>query len=184
MNLSDILNKEPSASSTAPRPKEQSRRSPEKDEDDYFEIVVREKSVRMRKADRWLDATQIMSAGGKGRNERIRILRLMKEHTTVEKQRRSSWVCFEHGQLLCEYLGLDKELRPLLNHGAEVMTSKEHHVPLTNYLSSYLEIPIGTNVVAVRKADFRVNYSTLSELLKRIRLRYTKSRCEIWFHTN
>lgn len=171
MNISDLLNEDKPClrhvSSTAPRckerpiashPKKQSRRSPEKDQNTYFEIVVRDKPVRMRTADCSLDATQIITAGGKGFNERNRILKLMKEHTTVNTQGKSSWVCFKHGQLLCEYLGLKDELWPLLNHAAMVMTSEEHHVPLTNYLfPPYLEVPIGTQFVAVNKTDLWVN---------------------------
>ena len=81
----------------------------------------------MRKEDGLLNATQILTLANTNSNDRMSILRLMKEQTVIEKVSpavdipwRHSWVNFQHGRILCKHLKLEQELKPLIDYRLEV----------------------------------------------------------------
>ncbi|KAK5141074.1 hypothetical protein LTR04_002730, partial [Oleoguttula sp. CCFEE 6159] len=68
----------------------------------YVQMTVEGKPISMRKADYWLNATQILLIAGKTENQRKEILDVLRKHTTVEVQKATkwthhstSWVCYE-----------------------------------------------------------------------------------------
>lgn len=150
-----------------PRPPIQRKKASREEQRRYVQINVHGKDVSMRKSDYWLNATQILALANKTPGQVKHTLDIMRKHTTVkvEKARKgtphaTSWVCYEHGRLLCDALGLTDRLRPLLN--CEIATPKSQQVHQMNYLLDYLDPPYiyvdtGNNIVSIRKPDFWVN---------------------------
>ena len=90
----------------------------------------------MRKDNCFLNATQILTLANKDSNERRYILDIMKKRTKVEVlppaagiRRKSSWVNFHHGQMLCKHLGLEQELKPLIEYGLKAQRNSYSSPP-------------------------------------------------------
>jgi hypothetical protein len=69
----------------------------------------------MRTSDYRLNASQICSAAGLDKAERDSVLRRLKSRCKVEKEKRSIWVPFTDGVLLCRALGLADDMEQLLS---------------------------------------------------------------------
>ncbi|KAK5017676.1 transcriptional regulator swi6 [Cryomyces antarcticus] len=130
----------------------------------YVQMTVEGKPISMRKADYWLNATQILLIAGKTENQRKEILDVLRKHTTVEVQKATkwthhstSWVCYEQGLLLCQALQLTDTLRPLLEHRHGSVIFDEQQVGQASYLPGYLRVNTGRHMVVIRKLDLRIN---------------------------
>lgn len=83
--------------------------------------------VLMREEDGFLNATQIITLAKKNDSERKYILGRINQNTKVEVLPATkdipypqSWINFRYGRILCEYLGLEQKLQPLLDYGRGV----------------------------------------------------------------
>lgn len=98
----------------------------------------------MRKEDCFLNATQIITLADKNDTQRKRILSLIRQKTTVEVcsaiagiPYSTSWVNFQHGRVLCSYLGLEQELEPLIDYGLHLQYQRDGQAaePPRDYLT-------------------------------------------------
>lgn len=121
-----------------------------------------------------INASQMLSLAKKSPVERQQIMNLMIKKTKIEmllvgNSRQDSWVNFQHGNLLCNYLGLNEKLQPLINYGLQF--HRQNSAPVVenvdNYLvtaSRFIEIREFSIPVMVSRADFRINGSNILRL--------------------
>ena len=132
----------------------------------------------MRKSDLWLNITQIMKVAGKTRNQRTGILRKIAKTTKIDVQlwlgQMFSWACYEASLELCQQLKVTEILKPLLDFGrkGQQIPQHKHHIqiPQHNYcLPSYVQINTGKTHVYMRRADFWINATHITNMTGRFR---------------
>ena len=158
---------------------------------EHVQMRVEDQIVLLRKTDCFLNATQIITLAKKDRNERRIILDKMKKHTKVDvtKSREGSWVNFQHVRILCKHLGLERQLRPLLEYAQRLQGDHvEMAIPVDqDYLleagvDPFIAVPAQPDPVMVRTLDFKVNAThilkaagqerQMQQQLQKIRRRY------------
>ena len=95
----------------------------------------------MRKKDCFLNASQILTLTNKNPSDIEQLLQRIQQAVKVEVlpplagiASSSSWVSFEHGQIICKGLGLEQKLQPLVEYGLEIQRS-DHSEPM-EYINS------------------------------------------------
>ena len=124
----------------------------------YIKMVSEGKAVSLRKSDCWLNATEVLKMAGKTANDRNHTLRILKKHTSIQVVGRplQSWIPYQDGYFLCEFLQLTDTLRPLLEYGKKQGMNLNDQ---TNYLSNpeFLTVQAGQTMVSIRSADMWIN---------------------------
>ena len=95
-------------------------------------MVVNNQAVLMRKSDSLICATHIFQLAGTVHWKRDALLGKLKKQTKVEInhgpkniRKPNAWVKLEYGRKLCEHLGLEKVLQPLLICGSQTIGSQD-----------------------------------------------------------
>ena len=93
--------------------------------------------VLMRKEDGFLNATQIITLAKRNDSECKYIIELIKRETMVEVLPATvgipyphSWINPQHGRTLCEHLGLEQKLQPLIDYGRRFEREKAWRKPV------------------------------------------------------
>ena len=91
----------------------------------FVQTSVRNHIVHLRKKDCFLNATQITKLARLDCNERKKVFDKLKKRTSVDVEKgKATWVNVQHGQGLCKELGLEEELRPLLDYAHQIGSEK------------------------------------------------------------
>ena len=154
---------------------------------------VEDQVVLLRKADCFLNATQIMTLAKKGKNKRRIILDKMKKHTQIDVKkghREGSWVNLPHVRILCKHLGLERQLQPLLEYAQRLLgddvemavSIDQDYLSETEGRSSFIAVPAHPEPVMIRTLDFKVSATRIlkvaeqerqmQQLLQQIRRRH------------
>ena len=126
----------------------------------FVQMTVKDKPVTLRKADCWLNATQILALTGKSALSCDQLLQDWRTNAASEVEEISEadsagfWVSNRVGRIMCDNLQLGETLRPLL-----------HYQHVEDDLKSwwgkdspdYIMIRFQNASVTVRKVDLRVN---------------------------
>ena len=89
-------------------------------------MVIRQTPVSMRTSNFHLNASQILTAAKVEHNRRAHYLGLLKQRGVLSQApRHNAWVPFEDGAFLCQAIGLDGELQPLLSHANLPIPARE-----------------------------------------------------------
>lgn len=87
-----------------------------------YEMEVNKVSVMRRRADSWLNATQILKVAGVDKGKRTKVLEkeiLADEHEKVQGgygKYQGTWITYKRGRDLCRQYGVEEALRPLLEY--------------------------------------------------------------------
>ncbi len=100
-------------------------------------MVIRRQAISLRRSDFHLDAAQILSAAEpRDKRQRQTILKQLQSGCDVQRHKRSIWIPFLDGVLLCRALGLAGDVQQLLS-----LAPAELSVPVdkSNYILEHLQ---------------------------------------------
>src|SRR5437773_390542 len=112
----------------------------------------------MRKLDYYINVSQLGGLADIIRDERERMVRLLRKHTKVEAQHlggRCSWIPYPDGRYLCQHLQLEDKLLPLLSYALNRGGKPNDSL---NYLEpEFLKFQAGATRASIRKKYLWVN---------------------------
>lgn len=143
------------------------------DQEGLICMVIRQRRISMRASDFELNARQILLAGTSSGSKRARILAQLKSRGVegqISNHNDDVWVSFRDGVFLCQAVGLEKDLAPLLSYSPLPYPNRDENYLLPEDKGSWMiksgfaTVSFGDHLIAYRPADRTVNATHLLKL--------------------